>query len=65
MAINQTNKNKLVAKLAYWGARQNFKLVTTNWCYVAITANEETNKLYIEKKNLYGVYSHRNYLINF
>ena len=51
------NKNKLVAKLAY-GVHGKILNCNSNWCYVAITDNEETNKLYIEKKNLYGVYSH-------
>ena len=51
------NKNKLIAKLAY-GVHGKILTCNSNWCYVSITANEETNKLYIEKKNLYGVYSH-------
>ena len=51
------NKRKIVAKLAF-GVHGKILNCNSNWCYISITANEETNKMYLEKKNLYGVYIH-------
>ena len=52
-----TNKSKIVAKLAF-GVHGKILNCNSNLCYVAISTNEKSSKMYLEKKNLYGVYAH-------
>ena len=52
-----TNKSKIVAKLAF-GVHGKILNCNSNWCYVSIISKDKTNKMYLEKKNLYGVYAH-------
>ena len=52
-----TNKSKIVAKLAF-GVHGKILNCNSNWCYVSIISKDKTNKMYLEKKNLYGVYAY-------
>ena len=51
------DKSKIIAKLAF-GVHGKILSCDSSWCYVSILNNEKVRKMYIEKKNLYGVYTH-------
>ncbi len=51
------DKSKIIAKLAF-GVHGKILSCDSSWCYVSILNQEKIRKMYIEKKNLHGVYAH-------
>jgi SH3-like domain-containing protein len=51
------NKNEIIAKLAY-GVHAKVITCNSSWCHLVIKSDKKTYKMFVEKKNLYGIYNH-------
>jgi SH3-like domain-containing protein len=51
------SKGIIKAKLSY-GVQGEIINCDSNWCYVSVNKDKANYKLYLEKKDLYGVYDH-------